>query len=274
MPPPRNVPLTLCYDLDAAGGEALKALSYALPALHDLAAWTQTTAARRVDVTVAAPSQLAALELAISNFAQARGIDRRHLPRAAIAEATQSQPAPLSNAELIEALTALTATDLGRMRVLRDDLGPPPAAVEELFARVFGCAAPTSGVHFYPCWEHCSGQRTLLGYGHMTDHSNLWLAGGLITDRYMLRTLEAPIRAELRSLGGVAAWLNAHVVNVLAEAKPATFHYTGNARSRALAIAHGARELDHPYLLIRENRPLATGERAALINDALAVGPF
>lgn len=104
---------------------------------------------------------------------------------------------------------------------------------------------------------------------------NARLIAGACTDGELLRGLPEDQQRRLQQAGGLMLQTVRYGEAKLATmGSIASFGHCGDARSWSILEQCGYVRLDHPYLIVRWNRPLSSEAQTALIKKVAAIGPF
>lgn len=150
-------------------------------------------------------------------------------------------------------------------------LAQPDDAVNALFRKSFGCAAPREPLHFVARPRSTMGP--VAGYVHYIPYRpGVFLCGGLCVDPSVYRTLAPEQRRAVAGAGSLSRWLLVHSIAALPD-KQAVFAFTGDTRSRRDVAAAGFMPALPPHLFVHwHGVPVA--QRQAMIADVAALGPF
>jgi hypothetical protein len=145
----------------------------------------------------------------------------------------------------------------------------PDDAIDRLFRKSFGSAAPREPIHFVAMR---GADRAVAGYVHFIPYKpGVYLCGGLCVATSIYRTLSAEERCAVADNGSLSRWLLAQAIAALAE-KQAVFAYSGDARSRRDTLALGFAPAGEHLLVQWHSAPVHLRNR--LIDDVNRLGPF
>ena len=149
-----------------------------------------------------------------------------------------------------------------------------PAFVESIFQRRYKQSAPDFPHHIVAFWRRDDGAFVPLCYAHFSDAGEILLGGGACTDDRVLRRLSAAQRDALRTVGGVYQHTLDYAVKHFAPRYAAIFGYCGDGLAERVDLAVGFSKTEYKHLLVYWTRDLAPAQRAVLLAQANAVGPF
>jgi hypothetical protein len=145
----------------------------------------------------------------------------------------------------------------------------PDAAIDALFRRSFGSAAPREPLHFVAR----AADGTVAAYVHYIGFKpGVYLCGGLCVAPRAYRALSPGARRQVAQAGSLSRWLLARSIAAL-EAKRAVFAFTGDARSRRDVLALGFEPAAGPYLVVQWHAA-PREDRAGLVAVVATLGPF
>ncbi|HEU4662888.1 MAG TPA: hypothetical protein VFS55_02525 [Dokdonella sp.] len=144
----------------------------------------------------------------------------------------------------------------------------------ELFRRHFGDDPPSFPHHVIAFHRDASGIETPACYVHFTPVADLLLGGGACVDRRAMRTMAADLRERIRAAGGLYRLTLEWAVRHFAPGYKAIFGYCGDALAERVDLAAGFEPTGHAHLLVHWTGALAAAERARLVAQAHAIGPF
>lgn len=170
-----------------------------------------------------------------------------------------------------------------RLLVQRSDHADFFAA--DLFQRSFGhpfpvapregdSAAPSAHWHQYVAlWKNDDQSVATVGFCNFIRHDEVYLEGGLCVDTRFYRSLTREHRDACRAAGGIAEIMKRAAERDLDDAV-AWFGYCGDPKAWVVDMRTGYVPTEHPYLIVKWFRKVDPAERARLIANISALGPF
>lgn len=144
----------------------------------------------------------------------------------------------------------------------------------ELFRRHFGDEPPAIPHHVIAFERAADGAATPVCYVHFTPLGDLLLGGGACVDRRAMRRMTPVLREAIRAGGGLYRITLEWAVRHFAPTHKAIFGYCGDALAERVDLAAGFERTGHRHLLVHWTRDLDEAERARLVAQAHAIGPF
>ncbi len=145
---------------------------------------------------------------------------------------------------------------------------------ESLFRRRFGDPPPDIPHHVLALHRGSDGVEAVVCYVHFTAVDEILLGGGACVDNRAMRRMEAPLREAIHEGGGLYRMTLDWAVRHFASSHAAIFGYCGDALAERVDLAAGFERTGHAHLLVHWTREVDAAERARLIAQAHAIGPF
>ena len=145
---------------------------------------------------------------------------------------------------------------------------------EPMFQRCYRQAAPDLPLHVLAFSLPSDADPIPVCYIHFSDAGEYLLGGGACVDSRALRRILPAHRAALRAMGGLYAVTLQWSLRNFGSRYRAIFGYCGDVLAERIDLAAGFERTMHPHLLIYSALPLFASERADLIAQAHAAGPF
>ena len=146
-----------------------------------------------------------------------------------------------------------------------------------LFKRSFGQDVPAYPRHFVLVHSPEPGSQeppVVVAYIHQTPRGRYALSGGLCVDERAYRRFPRWLFEAVRNEGGLATLVNRDSAAMLGDGCVAAFAHVGEPRSRAALLRVGYVEAERPPLMVLWRMPLPQEERARLVEEVAALGPF
>lgn len=146
--------------------------------------------------------------------------------------------------------------------------------VESLFQRKFRDAAPSmqAGHHVVAFVRTAEGAFVPIAYTLFRMIDQICLVGGMSTDGRAFAHLDQPARDAVAAGGGLAYYMLHYGFARYPAA--AFFGHVGDPRAREVDLRAGFRDTPHEHLMIYTPHPIPDHQRATLIAQAHAIGPF
>lgn len=144
----------------------------------------------------------------------------------------------------------------------------------ELFRASFGHPLPDYPRHFVAFDRSVDEVGSVVGYIHYTAwEGDVWLCGGLCVDSQAYLRAAPAVAQEWKRAGGIGEIILRESFTRLND-RAAILGHCGDARQWQHDLNAGFVPAGPPHLLVKWNRLLSRDQQAAIIERAVALGPF
>ena len=144
----------------------------------------------------------------------------------------------------------------------------------ELFRHRYRQDPPEPPHHVIAFHRSPAGVETPVCYVHFAPFGAVLLGGGACVDDREMRRMDVSTRMQLRHRGGLYRMTLDWALRYFAPEYSAIFGYCGDKLAERIDLAAGFERTAHTHLLVRWTREIGAEQRAQLIAQAHAVGPF
>lgn len=144
----------------------------------------------------------------------------------------------------------------------------------DFFRRAFRHDLPTWGHHLVCFYRMSPEQFVPLTYVNFTQHADVILVGGAVTNGRAFQHVDDDTRRAIREHGGAYFQLLKFGFTKFADSCEAFFGYAGDRRAYEVDILAGFEPTDHQYLIVHFHKQLPEPRKRQLIAEIHALGPF